>query len=429
MPVEDGICDFQYDIDMDSTDFYPLTTSVDIQPPQILDVQVEGLPVLTYGICANPAPPKVILTAFVDDTLTGNSNITGANFTSPTPGSWPGIPMNATMPQYDSPTETEIDDVRLDGQSTLTVWHGESRVTLTALIDDSNTGQSFVGGANYTIGIGNWAASIAMLPSDGSFNSQVENVGITVNIRGLGLGSHAICVYARDIIPNHNLTGKCATLEIVEGPPRIRDVRVSPDPQEVGGKANISAVVTDDVGVKAVWIIIRDPQGDLVGNFSMTYHALSDRYYLQQSYNFSGVYTFEIFAEDFGGNGDSETGEFLMEPGEPPAEYNWKPLIALAFTLILLLLGVLVSHRRPVRFSGILSRDRMKTFMLGVLPFAIAEILTGVISYLTGFLSVPPILGLGMAVDLAILISGLMSCIIIFKRGRGPSTDETFENG
>ena len=46
-----------------------------------------------------------------------------------------------------------------------------------------------------------------------------------------------------------------------------------------------------------------------------------------------------------------------------------------------------------------------------------AEASTGLISLFTGHLSVPPILGIGMAVDLAILIAGLISYLVIFKRG------------
>jgi hypothetical protein len=46
-------------------------------------------------------------------------------------------------------------------------------------------------------------------------------------------------------------------------------------------------------------------------------------------------------------------------------------------------------------------------FAVTALPFVLAEAGTGVLSFFTGWLSIPPLLGLGTAVDLAILLVGL----------------------
>jgi hypothetical protein len=55
-------------------------------------------------------------------------------------------------------------------------------------------------------------------------------------------------------------------------------------------------------------------------------------------------------------------------------------------------------------------KDRMavaKAFILTSMPFVAAEAATGVVSFLTGQLSMPPIVGAGTAIDLAILLAGI----------------------
>jgi len=48
-----------------------------------------------------------------------------------------------------------------------------------------------------------------------------------------------------------------------------------------------------------------------------------------------------------------------------------------------------------------------KAFMITSMPFILAEAATGVASFLTGQLSIPPAVGPGTALDLAILVAGL----------------------
>ena len=50
----------------------------------------------------------------------------------------------------------------------------------------------------------------------------------------------------------------------------------------------------------------------------------------------------------------------------------------------------------------------VKAFTITSLPFVLAEAGTGIVSLLTGQLSLPPIIGLGTGVDLAILLAGLL---------------------
>ncbi|UCE36878.1 MAG: VCBS repeat-containing protein [Thermoplasmata archaeon] len=207
-------------------------------------------------------------------------------------------------------------------------------------------------------------------------------------------------------------------------PPEIYDINATPSPQIVGGEVTISANITDeDTDLKDLTVIINitKPDGTKLGNFTMTYDPMTGRFMYTSIFDYEGTYTLVIWVTDEEGNWAKKNDTFVMEtpieePDKEPQEYNWKPIIALIFAVILLILGGLVSYRRPLRYTGILEKDRWYTFLRWVLPFVIAEAIIGIISFFTGLLSVPPIFGLGIIVDLIILISGLICCMVIFDK-------------
>ena len=89
-----------------------------------------------------------------------------------------------------------------------------------------------------------------------------------------------------------------------------------------------------------------------------------------------------------------------------PAEVNWKPAVALVFTIALAGVGAWSARRAPWRGDP-RRRAALAAFGAASLPFVLAEALTGVVSYLTGLLAIPPLLGLGTLVDLGILVAGI----------------------
>ena len=101
-------------------------------------------------------------------------------------------------------------------------------------------------------------------------------------------------------------------------PPEIINVTTMPSPQEVHGYVNISAEVSDNIVVYAVWMNITSPIGDNTGNFSMIYDSSTDRYYKNQSYDSIGIYRFAIWANDTSDNWNSSTGQFTMQDTMPP---------------------------------------------------------------------------------------------------------------
>jgi hypothetical protein len=142
--------------------------------------------------------------------------------------------------------------------------------------------------------------------------------------------------------------------------------------------------------------------------------------------NESGEHEIYFWSSDKLGNIEEtkEVSVLVEEPGTPTPseeekkETNNKPLIALIFSIILLIVGSYVSYKRPLDIKWEISRNRLFTWLFVVLPFVVAEIITGIISLFTGLLSVPPLLGIGMMVDIAIFFSGLGADGYIYNKGR-----------
>jgi len=127
--------------------------------------------------------------------------------------------------------------------------------------------------------------------------------------------------------------------------------------------------------------------------------------------------------------GNVERERSLVVPAEVvlPVEFNWKPLVALVFAVLLALAGAWASKRAP--WKGIAERKGALTaFALTALPFVLLEVATGVVSLFTGLLSIPPVLGIGTAVDSAILVAGLAVAVYRGVKARPPDTRPTGRN-
>lgn len=136
------------------------------------------------------------------------------------------------------------------------------------------------------------------------------------------------------------------------------------------------------------------------------------------------------------------------------SETNYKPLIALIFTLILVILGGLGANRRPLdifippregedaeiemrllrkktieekllileeeELFSKFSRDRLLTTLLVALPFTIAEMAIGLVSFTTGLLRVPESgnwLSFGLVVNVIVLLLGIAYAALISRKG------------
>ncbi|MFQ6127711.1 MAG: OmpL47-type beta-barrel domain-containing protein [Thermoplasmata archaeon] len=112
----------------------------------------------------------------------------------------------------------------------------------------------------------------------------------------------------------------------------------------------------------------------------------------------------------------------LIEP--TILEENLKPLIAIVFAIILAIISSVVALKRPF-----VSEDGKKrkgiTFLAIALPFIVAELTTGILSLFISSIRIPPWIGLGTLVDLAILVSGIvLHLLLLFKRERTPGEEK-----
>lgn len=240
-------------------------------PPEVTTVRVDGQPAKIVPL--STLPVICTLTATVDDSGTGGSNIAGANYTTPTPASWPGTFMNPTDGSYDLPVEDveasfsapsivgtyayyvyawdvkgnynntapfafliiqddippEISTALVNGMPSITVSQG-TILTLTATASDVLTGDSNIASANYTEGLANWASSMGMIAGDGSFNSPTEDVEASVDTSGWTMGIHDLYIYATDTASNGNVTSvEHVSIDITipdTWPPEILNARV-----------------------------------------------------------------------------------------------------------------------------------------------------------------------------------------------------------
>jgi hypothetical protein len=130
------------------------------------------------------------------------------------------------------------------------------------------------------------------------------------------LGTYTFIIWATDTSGNWNSSsGQFVMHDITL--PTITDEVSLPDPQEVNGYVNISAIVTD-FEVYGVWVTIKNPNGFSVGNFTMSYDSNTGRYYHSRAYGNVGTYQFIVWANDTSSNWNSSPGQFLIQDMTPP---------------------------------------------------------------------------------------------------------------
>lgn len=257
------------DMSISHQEVFMETPMADGLPPEIYDVYLNAMKFVDV-----PAGTPVDVTAILNDTATGNSNITSANYTIGQ-DMWPtSTPMNPTDGLFDEPVESanetidttgwtpgtyeiwvygcddqlncnvtgdfatlnitgdtqppEIRNVRVNGAVMINVVQG-TMVAIAARVNDELTGNSDILNANYTIGQDMWFTSTPMNPTDGLFDSPSEGVNETIDTAGWAVGPYEIWVYGCDVVPNCNITGDFATINIVPEsiPPEIHSVTVN----------------------------------------------------------------------------------------------------------------------------------------------------------------------------------------------------------
>ena len=110
-------------------------------------------------------------------------------------------------------------------------------------------------------------------------------------------------------------------------PPTVSAVDAAPSPQAPGDFVNITATITDNVGVTAVQVHVVGPSF----NETLPMAQLdANTWHLNRTYATAGTYTFTVLASDAAGNIGSRGGTFTMTQAVDLIGTDWTPYIALA---------------------------------------------------------------------------------------------------
>jgi hypothetical protein len=161
-----------------------------------------------------------------------------------------------------------------------------------------------------------------------------------------------------------------------------------------------------------------DPDGVIV-NYSFDFDdgtvLEGTAVFRDHTYEAAGMYNVALSVRDDDGNTSIAWAVVVVDP--PTKEPNWKPLVALLFSITLGLLGIWSSRKHP--WKGVPTREAaLKTWCCTALPFSVAEAVTGIVSLLTGQLGIPPVMGLGTVVDVMIFGVGIGMLVVLAYTGR-----------
>jgi hypothetical protein len=99
-------------------------------------------------------------------------------------------------------------------------------------------------------------------------------------------------------------------------------------------------------------------------------------------------------------------------PPEGRVEFNYKPLVALLFSVILIFAAAYSARKRPLPWGNGQRKRFLLSWAVLALPFISAEAATGLISIYFEPLRIPPLVGWGTGVDSAILAVGLLFSLL-----------------
>jgi len=251
----------------------------------------------TSAVSATPNPTDgaatVTLTANVDDSTTGGSNVAAAEYFVDSVGAdGTGTAMAASDGNFNSPAEGVTVDIDVSGWTvgTYTLYvHGQdaygnwgatqsttldvtvtpdtqgpvttavsatpnptegaATVTLTANVDDSAMGGSDIAEAEYFVdSVGGDGTGTAMSASDGNFNSPTEGVTVDIDVSGWSTGTYNLYVHGRDSAGNWGTTAS-TTLDVTAAPdtqgPVTSAVSATPNPTEGAATVTLTANVDD----------------------------------------------------------------------------------------------------------------------------------------------------------------------------------------
>lgn len=103
--------------------------------------------------------------------------------------------------------------------------------------------------------------------------------------------------------------------------PQITDISSTPSSQEIGGYVNITAAITDNIGVGDVFLNITYPDSSFE-NISITVNKTGSTYYCNKTYSMTGSYSYFIWADDTSNNSIVSPAHIFAIGDETPPEIS-----------------------------------------------------------------------------------------------------------
>ncbi|MFQ5910739.1 MAG: hypothetical protein ACE5IJ_08495, partial [Thermoplasmata archaeon] len=333
-------------------------------------------------------------------------------------------------------TRTVSDDIGLDTSpptSSLnplsSYWFVDTSFSLTAQASDDMSGvqtvELFYRWSSDNITFTSWTSAGISSAPPWSFSLDAPD----------GDGYYETMTTAVDLVRNVEVGSLAEILLAIDTtPPTTEALPVTPYNQDAV-PIMISAQGSDALsGLATMQLMYRFSEDNLSWAIWQSLGQVSE---LPYEWNFSalegeGYYEFFTQGRDVLGNAEvaPETADFSMayfKGGVPPdgdgdgpgdrIQENWKPFMALAFTIALLVVAsVLISRRTTVGLSA----ARTKGLLVVAVLFSVLELVTGAISMVTPALAIPPAFGAGTFIDVVILAVGLG--VLLFMGLRREST-------
>jgi hypothetical protein len=211
----------------------------------------------------------------------------------------------------------------------------------------------------------------------------------SVSRAGLADGMYQVMIQSTDLLGNAEVTWS-APIQLDTTPPRTVGRYI---PREFAG------LVYDLVAPDALWGVASTWYSINGGDFAVYSGPLA--------FITPGTYVVQFWSIDHLGNSEPVRSTTIVVP-------NWKPVVALVFAVFIAITGVIVVRRlRPE-----LEAPAARVWARLVLPWVVVESITGVASLFFAVLMIPPLLGVGLIVDLAILALGLLLPYLVALRRR-----------
>ena len=139
-----------------------------------------------------------------------------------------------------------------------------------------------------------------------SGNDSMVNVGGSSFERSVTLDLNSVSdltynFFATDSYGNFNETSISSVTVLDNDFPSINSISANPGTQEVGGRVNLSAEITDNIGVDEVYINITYPDSS-TQNISIISNVVGDFYFYNQTFNQYGTHDYFFWTFDQAGN-------------------------------------------------------------------------------------------------------------------------------